>query len=299
MPSSEDIASQQALLQAHRKTLNHYLQQEAQLGSAYTSPNITHGILTARENIARIKSILKDWGITVENLPNDEMPSIYHAELVTNTIKVKGPKSVYHPQDPDSTRSSRVKIDKHPSAKHFFDKMPNLSTYISKARKIDLCGVSRLGTLHKHLDEMLRVIAKGGEIRILIVDNEDSSAIKISGLRSAINDGDYFARQIAQSKKRIEWLYENFKKLQGDKQQHTGSMEIRLLPYPPTFGISAFDVNHPEGVVFVEIFPHKSPSQSPTFKLTLQKDGEWYGYFVDQFEKMWSDAKPWSPSNSP
>jgi len=299
MPSPDDIASQQALLQSYRKTLDHYLQQKALFGSAYVPPHVTNGIDSAREDIARIKSILKDWGITVEDLPNDETPSAYLAELASNIVHAEDSKSMYRLQGSEPTRSPRRKIDKHPSAKHFFERIPNLSSYINRARQIDLCGVSRFGTLHKHLEEILKTIMNDGKVRILLMDDEDELAVKMSGLRSVVNNGDHFAQQIALSKERIEWLYENFKRLQGDEQHNINDyIEIHLLPYPPTFGISAFDTAQREGIIFVEIFPHKSSSQSPSFKLTLQKDGEWYLYFVDQFEKMWLDARPWSPWSS-
>jgi hypothetical protein len=44
----------------------------------------------------------------------------------------------------------------------------------------------------------------------------------------------------------------------------------------------------------VEIFTHKSGFKSPpAFDLTYLRDGKWYDFFVDQFEEMWKDAKPW------
>lgn len=71
MPSSEDIAQQQELLSAHRKTLAFYLHQQAISGSTHTPPATAHGIHEARQNIQRIKTILYKWGIMIENLPND------------------------------------------------------------------------------------------------------------------------------------------------------------------------------------------------------------------------------------
>jgi hypothetical protein len=72
MPEQDKVLEQQKLLKIHRVTLSHYLTQQAMLGTAYAPPNVTHGILEARDNIRRIKKVLRTWGIYVEDLPNDE-----------------------------------------------------------------------------------------------------------------------------------------------------------------------------------------------------------------------------------
>lgn len=74
MPSTEDIAAQQDLLQAHRQTLHVLLTQQAQFGAAYTPPAIINGIRAARAAIAQIKQILQSWGMPAADLPDDQGP---------------------------------------------------------------------------------------------------------------------------------------------------------------------------------------------------------------------------------
>jgi len=74
MPSQEDIAQQQELLAAYRRTLNQYLKQRALISEPFTPPAIGHGIDDAREDIRRAKTTLRAWGVPVEDLPNDEEP---------------------------------------------------------------------------------------------------------------------------------------------------------------------------------------------------------------------------------
>jgi hypothetical protein len=52
MSHREDIANQQELLATHRRTLAHYLAQQAQLGVAYTPPGVAQGIHEARADSA-------------------------------------------------------------------------------------------------------------------------------------------------------------------------------------------------------------------------------------------------------
>jgi hypothetical protein len=61
--------------------------------------------------------------------------------------------------------------------------------------------------------------------------------------------------------------------------------------------MNSFDARKKNGIIFVEIYPHKYGSQlSPTFELTPKNDKDWYGYFIDQFEQMWNAASPWDPA---
>jgi hypothetical protein len=74
MPNQEDIAHQQELLVAYRRTLAQYLKQQALISELFTPPAIAHGIDDARANIRRVKSTLQVWGIPIEDLPDDQAP---------------------------------------------------------------------------------------------------------------------------------------------------------------------------------------------------------------------------------
>ena len=71
MPSEEEVADIQERLQTYRRTLAHYLRQQAQLGSAYAPPAVANGIAEARREIGRLKAVLSSWGIAVEDMPDD------------------------------------------------------------------------------------------------------------------------------------------------------------------------------------------------------------------------------------
>jgi hypothetical protein len=75
MPDQDEIAAQQALLQAHRQTLDVLLIQQAQLGAAYAPPAIVNGIRAARDAIVQIKRTLGEWGVPVADSPNDAAPA--------------------------------------------------------------------------------------------------------------------------------------------------------------------------------------------------------------------------------
>jgi hypothetical protein len=72
MLSPEEIAEQQQLLAAHRRTLAIYLKQQAMIGRAYSPPALINGIEDARGTIRRIKRVLTATGVVVPDDPDDE-----------------------------------------------------------------------------------------------------------------------------------------------------------------------------------------------------------------------------------
>lgn len=71
MPSQEEIDQQLQRLAVYRRTLATYLDRQARLGKAYAPPEVSNGIREARDEIRRIKNILRSWSVNVENHPDD------------------------------------------------------------------------------------------------------------------------------------------------------------------------------------------------------------------------------------
>jgi hypothetical protein len=74
MLSPDEIAEQQQLLAAHRRTLAVYLRQAAEIGRNFSPPSLINGIDDSRANIRRIKAALTAAGIDVPEDPDDEEP---------------------------------------------------------------------------------------------------------------------------------------------------------------------------------------------------------------------------------
>jgi len=185
-----------------------------------------------------------------------------------------------------------------PSAIAFFQKPPSLDYYIQSANQVDLCGVTLTSTLNKQFGNVRERLEAGAKIRILVVD-PDSVALKMSAERSiSPDDTDYYRVRLDATFREIAYLFkrlEEFKAIQGNSPK-AGNLYVRLLSYAPSFGIISFDTHQDNGIAFIEIYPHKFGHKSPpTFDLTPKRDGNWYTYFVDQFDEMWNAAKPWEP----
>jgi WD40 repeat protein len=73
MLNDEDLANQQDLLAAHRRTLAVYLRQQAELG-VLAPPGVVNGIAEACAQIHRVKTNLRSNGMAVEDHPDDDQP---------------------------------------------------------------------------------------------------------------------------------------------------------------------------------------------------------------------------------
>jgi hypothetical protein len=166
------------------------------------------------------------------------------------------------------------------------------------ANQIDLCGVSLTSTVNKQFSNLRERLKEGVNVNVLVAD-PDSLALQMSAARSGSledEDVEYFRKRLETTFNDLEYLYKSWLEYQKlDSTLKKGSLSVRLIPYSPSFGIISFDANRSNGILFVELYPHYSYGTQPTFDLTFQRDGEWYKHFVEQFEQMWKDAKPWTP----
>lgn len=190
------------------------------------------------------------------------------------------------------------RFTERPSAIAFFQKPPNLDHYVQGANQVDLCGVTLTSTLNKQFGNLRERLQAGAKIRILLVD-PNSVALKMSAERSTSpDDTDYYRVRLDAAFREIGYLFkrlEEFKAMEGNSLK-VGNLSVRLLSYAPSFGIISFDAHQDNGIMFVEVYPHKFGHKTPpTFDLMPKRDGNWYTYFVEQFDEMWNAAKPWEP----
>ncbi len=182
-----------------------------------------------------------------------------------------------------------------PSAIAFFEKMPALDPLVQSSKSIDLCGFSLTSTINKQFSNLRERLKDGAHIRVLISEPE-SSATQMASLRSEDPDeGIYFNKRLAATIQDIEYLHKTWMEYQPSGKSTKGVLEVRLLPYAPSFSVLVFNRNQPQGKVIVELYAHKTFMETAVFTLNSQKDGNWYEYFVSQFEVMWKEAKKWEP----
>ena len=189
----------------------------------------------------------------------------------------------------------RLESRVNPAATDFFRPIPDIEPYIDRAMQIDLCGVTLSSTMRKYLQNLHERLWAGCSIRLLIID-PDSQALEEADYRSDLGTVASYRKTLENTFRDISNLLRRWESdAQNGEASMRGRLSVRLMPHVPSFGIKAFDAKRPNGTLFVEIYPHQTPTRSPTFELTAQNDGEWYQYFVTQFDRLWKEAEPWEP----
>ncbi|GAB4191135.1 MAG: hypothetical protein OHK0022_04640 [Roseiflexaceae bacterium] len=93
MPTNEDIREQLSRLTLHRANVNQYIKLRIRRGGpAFSSPDIENSLIAERREIGRIKAVLRNWGVTVEDKPEDaEPPDEEIEELLAKALQGRSP----------------------------------------------------------------------------------------------------------------------------------------------------------------------------------------------------------------
>lgn len=192
----------------------------------------------------------------------------------------------------------KMSLPDRPSAVSFFRTRPDFLAFIQKASQIDLCGVTLTNTINMQSSVLRERLESGAKIRVLLIDPE-SQAIEMSAQRSEDpKDTAYYHRRLESSLSDLAYLHKHVEGLKQNRKRAAkpGTLSVRLLSYAPSFGMTSLDPQKKQGILYVELFPHKlGHKMAPKFELTSGNDKKWYAYFLEQFEQMWESARPWSP----
>ena len=184
-------------------------------------------------------------------------------------------------------------IVEKPSALRFFENIPVLDPFFKSAHTIDLIGVTLTTTLDRQSGNIREAIKKGANIRVILVNPSPKSlATKMATLRSEEPHVQaYFKKKLDSSFEVIEYL----KRKHEVHSVNNGNFDVHLIDYAPSFGIVSFDFGRPNGIMFVEIYPHGAGYDTQiAFSLTNQRDGRWFSYFQNQFEDIWRNSVSWN-----
>jgi hypothetical protein len=183
-------------------------------------------------------------------------------------------------------------IVEKPSALRFFEIIPVLDPFFKSAHTIDLMGVTLTTTLDRQASNIREAMKKGANIRVILANPSPKSlATKMATLRSEERHVQtYFKKKLDASFEVIEYLNRQFE----GRLVNGGNFDVHLIDYAPSFGIVSFDYGQPNGIMFVEIYPHGSGYDTQiAFSLTSQRDGGWFSYFHNQFEDIWRNSVSW------
>lgn len=168
--------------------------------------------------------------------------------------------------------------------KHDFD---DLRERFRKANSIAINGITLSRTSNTYLNELKACLARGGDVRIIIVDPQHSALEVATNRFNKHQDAVKIRRECEQALDNFETLFSLNRK--------SKSVQIRLSDAVPPFGIWLIDANRPNAEIWAEIYSFRG-TRDPTLHLLPYRDGEWFDFFQEQFEVLWENSIDWKPS---
>jgi len=171
----------------------------------------------------------------------------------------------------------------------FLAEEPRYEDKFQRAKNIYIAGTTLTRTVTNYLGVFEQRLKEGASIRIVIID-PNGDAAKQAAVRSyGVKDDDFYRNRIKPTLDLLNIL--------ASLPDLKGRLELRFLPYMPSFGLVLVDPDTADGNIYVEIYQHKSLEPHPSFLLNARRDEKWYRFFRHQFETLWSSARPADPTD--
>ncbi len=190
------------------------------------------------------------------------------------------------------------RVGEQPPASLFFQpEKIKLTDDIRKSKTIYMSGINLASILEAEYFEIFNSLRENATLKLLLVEPESPAFYSSINKGSEPIDVEVQNLRLLAAYKNIEALQNLLQENREKFPEQTGTFDIRTInSYAPSFGLLIFDPEKKHGKVVVIVYPHKSGyKMPPRFILTPQRDGDWYKYFVSQFEEMWEHAKDWNP----
>lgn len=148
----------------------------------------------------------------------------------------------------------------------------------SKASDIVLSGITLERALRSYMQVLGQRLVAGASIRVVLLEPEEALLQELAKKHWAT--ADYWLNRIQTSQELLRVI--------SDVQGRKGEIKVGYLPYIPSFGFLIIDPESAHGTCRVNVYHHKTADPNPTFELSKGDDPAWYGFFIQQFEEIWS-----------
>jgi hypothetical protein len=172
-----------------------------------------------------------------------------------------------------------------PADRFLKTRMPALDEDVASAAQIGLVGVTLARTVRDLLPVLDRGLRRGASIRVLVIDGDGPARIEALARSRGANTPDFYRHRLASTIDLLGVL--------ASAAHDESALQLRLLPYVPTFGMCLVDPAETYGRIHVEIYQHQTIEQNPSFSLRADRDNHWYKLFARQFETLWESGQPY------
>lgn len=177
------------------------------------------------------------------------------------------------------TVSNEQKYDKKSSSiSQYGIKQIKLETLIKQAKKEIYIFGNTLTSLYNEKDNILNLLDKGAEVKLLTMDLLDSSTYE--------RNCDYLAADITRMKKSSEL---GFSRLKEIKKEYLGNkLQIKATPFPIAIGIVATDIEEDGMIVATHLLPTLELSKNCLIT-KICKDSVFYERYKVYIKRFWNE----------
>lgn len=189
----------------------------------------------------------------------------------------------------DDVRTTLERLAANESGKVAADRflarrLPALDTEIVTATDIALVGVTLSRTVRDLLPALDRRLRSGARVRVLLIDTDSQANVEAFSRSRKADPDNFYGHRVASTVALLRVL--------ATSAASAATLQLRMLPFVPTFGLCIVDGDEGHGRIHVEIYQHRTLEPNPSFSLHADRDGYWYGLFRGQFETLWECGRP-------
>jgi hypothetical protein len=166
----------------------------------------------------------------------------------------------------------------------------SLASRFKSAETVWIYGPSAINLLTASTNDLRRtVLARpNGVVRVAVLDPDSTAAVALAA--SQLDDRVEF--RVQELHGALARTVERLQLIAG--WDTPGTLEHRFVPFNPGFSLVAIDPHGPNGVVIVELHGVHNESDDDRMHIELSRrtSEHWYDYWTDQFEHLWSLARP-------
>jgi hypothetical protein len=160
-----------------------------------------------------------------------------------------------------------------------------LSQMIRAATELWVYGPTALNVVNHAADIRQHVLARGGNVRVIVQDPASSS---VGDVRAQLDDNVDFDHTLRGSLATLA-------KLRG-----SGGLEYRLLGFSPGFSLVVVDAHKPSGFLILECHGFKDDNISERMHVRISRleSLHWFDYWTARFRAMWDAAHEPEPTTT-
>lgn len=179
-----------------------------------------------------------------------------------------------------------IRDERHGLASVFMHESPaDLIPSFDRASELLLVGVSLDRSLRDAHTPLENFLARGGSLRVLLVDPESEWSVRIADRRA------YHEHGYERRKQHIEASLQTFAEL---RDRTRGDVTVRLTTDPLTFGATMIDgalgSKHTRIIIQHYSFKKREAKEpNPVFEVRPE-DGVWFSEFKEELENLWNSG---------